>query len=297
MKDISNEHLLVELKNRFDQKDEMMQEQRKLLRQLEKINQRLMQSEEIQSRFLSNIRNEINNPLTAILCMAREMMTAMDDPEKCRKHASLIFSESYQLEFQLQNIFVAAELEAGQLRPYVMKVFINNLVKSTLQSFKHLISRKKLNVKVNCTLPDNYSYRTDPEKLKIILSNLIMNAIEFTPPEGTVAIAVLTQRDGRLSISVQDNGEGIAEDKLGTIFDRFVQLNNGSTKNHAGHGLGLSVVNSIVELLGGQVEVVSDVGRGTVFLIIIPESLESAEINGASDDGGECMFDSDEQVL
>jgi signal transduction histidine kinase len=297
MKDISNEHLLVELKNRFDQKDEMMQEQRKLLRQLEKVNQRLMQSEEIQSRFLSNIRNEINNPLTAILCMSREMMTAMDDPEKCRKHASLIFSESYQLEFQLQNIFVAAELEAGQLRPYVMKVFINNLVKSTLQGFTHLISRKKLDVKVNCTLPDNYSYRTDPEKLKVILSNLIMNAIEFTPSEGIISIAVLTQRDGRLSISVQDNGEGIAEDKLGTIFDRFVQLNNGSTKNHAGHGLGLSVVNSIVELLGGQVEVVSNVGRGSVFLIIIPESLESAEINGASDDGSECMFDSDEQVL
>ena len=298
MKDISNEELLTELKNRFNQKDEIMFEQRKLVRQLEKVNQRLVQSEQVQSRFLSNIRNEINNPLTAILGMSREMMTAGYDRDKFLKNVSLIFSESFQLAFQLQNIFLAAEIEAGQSQPYIMNVQVNDLLKSTLNNFEHVISRKKLEINFHSDFPDNFLFRTDPEKLKVVLSNLIMNATEFTPVGGKILLAAYDQADGELCVSIQDHGEGIAESELGTIFDRFTQLNNGSTKNHAGHGLGLSVVNSILELLGGKIEVVSKVGKGSVFLITIPQSQPAAELHGASNDGNEFMFNADdEQIL
>ena len=298
MKNISNEQLLSELKNRFDQKDEIMFEQRKLVKQLEKVNQRLVQSEQIQTRFLSNIRNEINNPLTAILGMSREMMTAVYDKDKFLKNVSLIFSESFKLGFQLQNIFLAAEIEAGQSQPYVMNVKVNNLLKSTLDNFDHLIFRKKLKINFQSDFSDDFQFRTDPEKLKIVLSNLMMNAIEFTATEGEILVKICQQRDGKLSISIHDNGEGIAESKLPTIFDRFTQLNNGSTKNHAGHGLGLSVVSSVLELLGGEIEVVSNVKRGSIFLVTIPQSLHVAELNGASNDGNEFIFNSDdEQIL
>jgi signal transduction histidine kinase len=296
MENVSNEKLLAELKNRFDQKDEMMREQRKLMRQLEKINERLMESEKIQSRFLSNIRNEINNPLTAILGMSREMMHGTFEKNQSQKNASLIFAESFQLSFQLQNIFLAAELEAGQAQPYIMNVQINPLVENTLSNFTHLIAKKKLKVKFNSDFFEDFTFRTDPEKLKVILSNLIMNSVEYTLPGGEITIATFHQRDGKLSISVQDNGEGIAEDKINAVFDRFVQLNNGSTKIHPGHGLGLSVVNSMVELLSGKVDVVSKTGKGSVFLITLPEPEEANDLNGDSQDGNEFMFDSDDVI-
>lgn len=295
MENLTNEQLLTELKKRFDQNSEMMREQSKLVKQLEKINQRLIQSEQIQSRFLSNIRNEINNPLTAILGMSRELMAGNADLEKLQKNAYLIFSESFLLGLQLQNIFVAAELEAGQSRPYIMNVKIVNLIESTLENFKHLTNRKKLSVKISADLKED-SFRSDPEKLKVILSNLLMNAVEYTPQSGNISISIVRQRDGQLSISVQDSGEGIAEEKLGTIFDRFVQLNSGSTKIHPGHGLGLSVVSSLVELLGGKIEVVSQPKKGSAFLITLPESTEMIELNGLSADGNEFMFESDDEV-
>ena len=297
MKEISNEQLLAELKNRFDQNTEMNKQQSKMLRQLEKLNHRLLQSEKIQSMFLSNIRNEINNPLTAILGLSKEMVSGKSTVEKYQKNASLIFSESFLLSLQLQNIFVAAELEAGQYKPYVMSVQINKLFTSTLENFKHLIARKKLAVRFTTNLDDEAVFPTDPEKLKVVLSNLLMNAVEYTPPKGEISIAIHKQKDGKLSISIQDNGEGIPEEKLGTIFDRFVQLNNGSTKMHPGHGLGLSVVNSLVELLEGKIEVVSKVKKGSVFLITIPENQQAFRLNGLSDDGNEFLFDADDSVI
>lgn len=297
MKEVSNEQLLAELKNRFDQNTEMNRQQTKMLRQLEKLNHRLLQSEKIQSMFLSNIRNEINNPLTAILGLSKEMVNGKSDIEKYQKNASLIFSESFLLSLQLQNIFVAAELEAGQYKPYVMKVQINNLITGTLENFKHLIARKKLGVRFTTNLEDDAVFPTDPEKLNVVLSNILMNAVEYTQPKGEISIALHKQKDGNLSISIQDNGEGIPEEKLGTIFDRFVQLNNGSTKKHPGHGLGLSVVNSLLELLEGKIEVVSKVKKGSVFLITIPQNQQAYKLNGLSEDGNEFLFDSDDAVV
>src|SRR6185369_13282983 len=115
-------------------------------------------------------------------------------------------SESFLLSLQLQNIFVAAELEAGQYKPYVMNVQINHLITSALENFKHLIARKKLGVRFTSNLGNEAVFPTDPEKLNVILSNLLMNAVEYTPPKGEVSVTILKQKDGYLSISIQDSG-------------------------------------------------------------------------------------------
>ena len=142
MQNISDQHLLDELKNRFDRNQEVMKEQHELLAQLERINARLVQSEQVQSGFLSNIRNEINNPLTSIIGLSRDMTNSQADRDQLVKSAQLIFAESFVLQFQLQNIFVAAELEAGQVQPYAVNVEVRRLMESTLESFNHLIQRK-----------------------------------------------------------------------------------------------------------------------------------------------------------
>lgn len=296
MENISNDQLLAELRRRFHQKDEAMQEQRTLLIQLEKINQRLVRSEQVQSQFLSNIRNEINNPLTAILGMSQQMRTGKFDNEKFQKTASLIFTESFRLNFQLQNIFLAAELEAGQARPYFMEVSVMDMVDQTLKSFSHLIGQKKLTVTINHALPRQFIFKTDPVKFGVILSNVLMNAIEFTGTGGEITITV-SYSEEQLNISVEDTGEGMREEDLSNIFDRFVQLNNGTTKSHSGHGLGLSVVHSTLQLLNGKIEVVSKVGKGSIFFVTVPSPQPANESRGASNDGNEFIFDADEQVL
>src|SRR5882762_8861790 len=142
MQHFSDQQIIKELKSHFDRNQHVMREQHELLSQLEKINSRLVQSEQVQSAFLSNIRNEINNPLTSIIGLSRGMTNSHADRDQLVKSAQLIFSESFVLQFQLQNIFVAAELEAGQGQPYVVNVNVKKLLESTLESFSHLVHRK-----------------------------------------------------------------------------------------------------------------------------------------------------------
>jgi len=294
MQNISDQQLLDELKNRFDRNQQVMQEQHELLSQLEKINARLVQSEQVQSAFLSNIRNEINNPLTSIIGLSRDMTSSHADRDQLVKSAQLIFSESFVLQFQLQNIFVAAELEAGQVQPYVVNVEVKRLLESTLESFNHLIHRKNIQVVFEAA---DFIFKTDSEKLKIIVSNLLMNSIGHSPQGGEIKIQILRNSGNNLVVSVADKGKGIPQDKLDKIFDRFVQLDTGTTKMHAGQGLGLSVVKSLAEFVRGFVEVKSNVGEGSEFIIQIPEMIASEKSNESSTDGNEFVFDTDDIAI
>jgi signal transduction histidine kinase len=296
MGEISDDFLLAELKNRFLFNSETIQEQRQLVAELEKVNQRLVESERIQSAFLSNIRNEVNNPLTSILGLSRDMMFTTGNINQLKKSATLVFSEAFRLSLQMQNIFVAAELEAGQAQPYIMNVNVKSLIEITLENFKHLIERKGLSIDLISDMGGK-TFQSDPEKLKTILSNLIMNAVEFSRDKGKIIIVLSRYTEGDLLISVKDDGEGIPVEKLETIFDRFVQLNTGTTKTHQGHGLGLSVVKSLVEFMNGKIEVRSKVGEGSNFVVAIPESISNSTLNGLSDDGNEFIFDSDDSIV
>ena len=294
MQNISDQELLNELKNRFDRNQQVMQEQHGLLSQLEKINARLVQSERVQSAFLSNIRNEINNPLTSIIGLSHDMTSSRADRDQLVKSAQLIFSESFVLQFQLQNIFIAAELEAGQAQPYVVNVDVKKLLKSTLESFKHLVLRK--NIQVDFDSPE-LIFRIDPEKLKIIFANLMMNAIGHSTQGGEVKILIYCDEEHHLVISVIDRGKGIPQNQLDKIFDRFVQLDTGTTKAHAGQGLGLSIVKSLAEFVGGFVDVKSKVGVGSNFIIRIPEMIGLVNRNESSTDGNEFVFDTDDMMI
>jgi signal transduction histidine kinase len=115
--------------------------------------------------------------------------------------------------------------------------------------------------------------RTDGAKLKVVLKNLITNALKFTD-EGSVTIAT-SESAGSLAVEVADTGEGIPPDQLSAIFEPFRQVDGSSTRRHDGVGLGLHIVRRYVDLLGGEVSVKSDHGRGSVFRVLIPSGAES----------------------
>ncbi|MBF0323392.1 MAG: HAMP domain-containing histidine kinase, partial [Magnetococcales bacterium] len=265
---------------------------------------------------VSHMKNEINNPLTSILGLSQQLM-AMETPthEIVSSVSSMIHSEAFNLDFQLRNIFAAAELESGDTEIHVSVVDIDTVIMETVDSFEHVILLKRLSVgynrKAQFDANEHLLFKTDAEKLQLVFANLFSNAIEFNREDGRVHID-LHVRDGRLLLSVTDTGIGVDKTQLNRIFDRFVQLESGVTKTHKGHGLGLSITKAIIDMLEGSISVnnitfsdddpstlenrsVRPLKSGCIFTIAIPEVEMDVDADAFSVDGNEFFFD-DEKV-
>ncbi len=291
-KQISDEELLAELKKRFDGNKKAVQNLKSLNEELILVNKKLEESESLKSHFVSNITNEIINPFTSILGLSKAILSV--DKENWKRVFSmiaLIHSEAFSLDFQFRNIFVAAKIEAGDIYPEIFTVDIKNLINSVIESFKYEAKKKHITINVShCESTDKdklFVFKTDPEKLKLIFSNLFRNAINFSHEGGEVDIDI-TMLDGKLSLRVKDYGIGISKENHAIIFDRFNRLDSGINSLNRGHGLGLSVSKAIIDLLKGQIEIESEIGQGACFTLIIPESTEPSE--GFASDANEAFF-------
>ncbi|MBF0328060.1 MAG: HAMP domain-containing histidine kinase [Nitrospirae bacterium] len=292
MSKLTDSELIAELKNRFEEQGRALHDLMVMTRKLEDVNSKLQESETMKSHFISNIKNEINNPLSVILAMS-ETMSGLQSyaVEEIASMGELIFTEAFTLDFQLKNIFAAAEIEAGEASPYISNVDIDSLLRGLVDVYKKRTLSKKLTISFEW-IGDvvKNSFKTDSEKLELILSNLISNAIEYTSEGGKVAVKAW-RHDNSLNIIVEDTGIGIGEDDKQVIFERFKQLEEGVRKRHKGHGLGLSVTKALVELLGGTISVVSIKDRGSIFTVFIPEISGKEGIDVFSDDGNEFFFE------
>ena len=293
MKILSDKELLEELKSRFDANDKAMKEQQRLMHQLEEVNKKLLDSESVKTQFLSNIRNEINNPLSSILGLAKTLINHPGDLDKVAYDSKLIHQEAFSLDFQLRNIFAAAELEAGETAPTISHVAISSLIAGVQSRFEHLLLKNELNTVVNGD--EELNFHCDSDKLSLILSNLLSNAIEYNKQGGEIQISYSLTDDNWIEIKVQDTGIGIPEEHFETIFDRFRQLDIGVTKSHAGHGLGLTVTRSLVELLDGKLYLESKIDEGSTFTVTFPESTPG-EIETFSDSGNVFFFEEEDDA-
>ncbi len=289
---ISDEELIAELKHRCELNKNALEEYKNLNEELILVNKMLEDSESLKSHFVSNITNEIINPFTSILGLSKAILSV--DKENWKRVFSmvaLIHSEAFSLDFQFRNIFVAAKIEAGDISPETFTVDINNLVESVVEAFKFEAKKKHLNVIVQPCETNNkektFVFKTDPEKLKLILANLVRNAINFSFEEGKIDVKIW-MKDDCLSISVKDYGIGISKENHTIIFDRFNRLDSGINSLNRGHGLGLSVSKAIIEMLKGSIEIESEIGKGACFTLIIPESDEPAV--GFASDANETFF-------
>jgi signal transduction histidine kinase len=296
---ITDDELLDELKRRFEQNKIAVKELKSLNDELKVVNKKLEESESLKSHFISNITNEIINPFTSILGLSRAILSV--DKENWKKVVSmvaLIHSEAFTLDFQFRNIFVAAKIEAGEIFPEILNVDIENVVESVLDLYKFEARRKKLQISFNFDIQkppeDVFSFKTDPEKFKLILANLLSNAINFSFEGGTIEIT--TKMDGStLMLSVRDHGVGISKENQKIIFDRFKRLDSGINSLNRGHGLGLSVNKAIIEMLNGKIQIESELGKGACFTILIPES--EVTTSDFASEANETFFDSDEETF
>jgi signal transduction histidine kinase len=296
MSKLTDEELIEELRNRFRMNREAVEEFQTLNKELRVVNKKLEESESLKSHFISNITNEIINPFTSILGLAKHILSVKkEDWKKVISMVALIHSEAFNLDFQLRNIFVAAKIEAGEIYPEILNVDIKILSNNVVESFRFEAKKKgiELNFIFNVKSPEGkvFYFKTDPEKLKLILSNLLSNAIKFSFEKLTIDVTIW-EEDRVLKVSVEDYGTGISEDNQKKIFDRFKRLDSGINSINRGHGLGLSINKAILDLLNGNIEIESEIGRGSKFTISIPEA--KSDIAGFSTDGNDFLFDEEE---
>jgi len=296
---LSDSELLAELKNRFEQNKKSLRELKDLNEELIQVNKKLEESESLKSHFVSNITNEIINPFTSILGLSRAILSV--DKENWKKVISmvaLIHSEAFNLDFQFRNIFFAAKLEAGEVYPEIFTVDIENLIESVIESFKFEAKKKKVHFEYSFDIKkkkdEMFVFKTDPEKIKLILANLISNAINFSFESGIIEINTKLEK-GVLMVSVKDNGIGISKENQKIIFDRFRRVDSGINSVHRGHGLGLSVNKAIIDMLKGKIEIESELGKGASFTACIPEADSPTE--GFASDGNETFFESEGETF
>lgn len=290
MKRLTDDELIRELEERFSFNQKALNDLQEMTKKLESMNAKLQESESVKSHFLSNIRNEINNPLTSIMGLSQQCLCNQGESERCASIAKMIYLEAFTLDFQLQNIFVAAELEAGEADPAFASVDVSTIIDRVVESLEYQINEKAITVKADRQKPLTFS--TDARMVRLILANLLGNAVEFGAEAGHVTMGAKVI-DDHLVIKVEDDGAGIPEGDQSAIFDRFCQLDSGTTKNHRGHGLGLSIVKSLVDILGGDLALDSRQGKGCVVTIRLPEP--DVEVKDMAQEGNMFIFDDAEQ--
>jgi PAS domain S-box-containing protein len=255
------------------------------LRQSEQREQVLRQTAEQANRakdeFLAMVSHELRNPLSAILGWAA-ILKQGDTPAERVEQAYEVIERNARAEARLvESLLELSRIAAGQLKLDSERVDLPVLLETIIDSVRPAADTKS--IKLEMTSPQAIVLIGDAGRLQQVFSNLLTNAVKFTPPGGHIRISV--RRSGsHAQIQVVDNGDGISPDFLPHIFDRFRQAESTTSRKHGGLGLGLAIVHELVQAHGGTVTAESPGrGRGCTFTVILPiPAIIPADIEPAS---------------
>lgn len=240
-------------------------------RQLENEKLRAEKLARAKEEFVSNMSHEIKTPLHSILGFTALLQNTNPNEKQKKYLRALSHSNTYLTEL-VENILDKAKLEAGKLQLYNEPFDMVALIEEIAAVFSYSIEEKglKLDRSVAGELAGHYLVG-DALRIKQVLNNLLSNAVKFTA-RGTVALRCRAKRNGAmfdLELEVSDTGRGIAEDKLSSIFDYFVQENDSIGRQYGGAGIGLSITKGLVKEMGGTIQVESRLGEGSVFRVLL----------------------------
>jgi signal transduction histidine kinase/DNA-binding response OmpR family regulator len=237
-------------------------------------NRRLGLEGQSRARFLANISHELRTPMNAIIGFTSLLS---DDPSlqlSARHRGSLdrVSRNARDLLELINNVLDLSKIEAGRMDVYAEPADARDLIERAIGVVEPLKENRpvKLHMEIEDGLP---SLRTDRTKVQQILINLLSNAIKFTN-EGEVKVRAERAGPDRINISVSDTGVGIAESDIAKIFEEFRQVGSGGQGARRGTGLGLTITRRLVELLGGEINVLSRLGEGSVFAVTLPVEVE-----------------------
>jgi signal transduction histidine kinase/ActR/RegA family two-component response regulator len=221
------------------------------------------------SEFLANMSHEVRTPLNGILGFTELLLRGADGGNEHERHEFLttIRDSGRQLLNLINDVLDISKIESGQFRVETAAHSPDQILAQAIAPLRVAAVQKGLSLEYRWESRIPETIQTDPHRLNQLLTNLVGNAIKFTEKGNVLVVARLEDRDGgsKLKIEVHDTGIGIAADKLGLIFQPFVQSDASVTRKHGGTGLGLAICHRIAESLGGELTVRTVIGQGSVF--------------------------------
>ncbi|HZP83832.1 MAG TPA: heavy metal sensor histidine kinase [Chthonomonadaceae bacterium] len=226
-------------------------------------------------RFSADASHELKTPLTSIRGEAEVALMSDLSPEEYRKTLRSIVEETERLSSIVNNLLLLSRADADQVRLKQEPLSLDEVALAAYEPMERLARRK--NITLDIEAMDSVRLRGDSLWLGQLITNLLHNAINYTPEGGSVVLSLTHVPDpnaldgpGCAVLSVRDTGPGIPAEHLPHIFDRFYRVDSGRSRDQGGSGLGLNIARWIAESHGGQISVASEVGKGTTFTVRLP---------------------------
>ncbi len=246
-------------------------------RRLAQAVERLQEADRVKSNFLATVSHELRTPLTSVIGYSEMLLEGIAGPlnDEQREYVRTVMEKGDQLLQLITGILDISRMEAGQMKFSREPFELAEVVSVALSTIAPHARTKKLNIHLE--LPDELPRLLgDRDKVRQVLLNLLGNAVKFTPEGGAITIRAYLQHADEdvprdmMRVDVSDTGIGIAPEHQGRVFDPFYQVDNSSTREYGGTGLGLNIVRRFIEAHGGRVGVESEEGRGATFWFTLP---------------------------
>lgn len=242
--------------------------------------------EKLRTAFFANISHELRTPLNVIFS-AEQMVVLLlkgvklEEPQKeINRYMHIIKQNCYRLIRLIANLIDITKIDAGYFQVNFKNCDIVGIVEDITLSVAKYVESGNLSLVFDTEIEEKV-ISCDPDKIERTILNLLSNAVKFTPKGGEIYVTMY-EKEGRVVISIRDTGIGIPPEMRSTVFERFVQVDKTTSRNSEGSGIGLSLVKSLVEMHGGNISLVSECGKGSEFIIELPDRTE-AESEAAAD--------------
>jgi two-component system phosphate regulon sensor histidine kinase PhoR len=232
----------------------------------------MKQLEEVRKDFVANVSHELKTPLTSIQGFIETLQNgALENRETAYKFLNIIQLESDRLSRLINDILSLSELESGKGSKLIEKINLVEIVQETLEMMKSYAKTKQISI--GSVFACNPIWiQANRDRVKQMLINLIDNAIKYTLEGGSVTVLVEELGD-KVVLRVRDTGIGIAKEHIPRIFERFYRVDKSRSRSQGGTGLGLAIVKHIILSMKGRIEVSSELGKGSEFIIHIPKNI------------------------
>ncbi|MED0950818.1 HAMP domain-containing sensor histidine kinase [Bacillus mobilis] len=238
-----------------------------LAKTIEDLSSELTYMKKERNEFLASVAHELLTPLTYMKGYAKVAKRDSLTKEEREEYLQIIEDETDSVTDLVQDLFMLVQLEQHQFVIKKQKVILQPFLERMVEKTKTTLTNKQMQLHVYCK--DDLEVCIDERRMEQVMLNLLHNAYQHSPENTTITIRVLTETDS-FTISVDDEGEGIPEEDISHIFDRFYRVDKSRTRATGGKGIGLAVAKEIVELHNGSILVTSQLGVGTNFIIELP---------------------------
>ncbi len=247
-------------------------------RQLAEALQAAQAASNSKTMFLSNMSHDIRTPMNAVLGFASLLAKDAENPEKVREYTKKIMASGQHLLSLINDILDVSKIESGKVVLAIEEFTLNDLVSSVDAIIRPMANAKEQTFSIEVTNIEHEYLQGDETRINQILINLLSNAVKYTPQGGNIWFRIigLKQRSSQyehIRIEVEDDGYGMTKEYLKTIFDAFTRAENSTTNKVQGTGLGMAITKNIVELMGGTIDVFSEVNQGSLFRVDLELSI------------------------